>query len=240
MQLVVDGAEQRGAQGADETSTHRRDERPDEIAQWRNATETCAPHAYRRLASATNYMQLPSVQKLLVHSPRKRDPTNPKDVGLTDFEVYLARPLLARNVRLGEGEAESEKALRALDTLRFEHFFKGWLSGTEKTAPKRKLLAGTSRPEPLPEALAEAGVVAYRAAGGQLVYHGTDPTGLRSGTVQGLPPRLYWQRRSESTVRHHQPPRARKRSRSRPGHALSSPHLGERRMRACSAAAVCR
>ena len=32
----------RGEQGGADSSTHARSEKPDEIAQWRNATETCA------------------------------------------------------------------------------------------------------------------------------------------------------------------------------------------------------
>mgnify|MGYP001351227319 CR=1 FL=1 len=43
MQLLVDGEALRGAQGSADNSTHRRDERPDEIAQWRNCRTTCAP-----------------------------------------------------------------------------------------------------------------------------------------------------------------------------------------------------
>ena len=44
IQLVVDGAARRGEQGGADSSTHRRSEKPDEIAQWRNATETGALH----------------------------------------------------------------------------------------------------------------------------------------------------------------------------------------------------
>ena len=35
-----------GEQGGADFSTHRRSEKPDDIAQWRYATEVCAPHAY--------------------------------------------------------------------------------------------------------------------------------------------------------------------------------------------------
>jgi hypothetical protein len=41
---VLIDVSQRGEQGG--ADTHRRKEKPDEIAQWRYATEVCAPHAY--------------------------------------------------------------------------------------------------------------------------------------------------------------------------------------------------
>ena len=41
----------RGEQGGADTSIHQHSEKPDEIAQWFNATETCAPHAYSVLKS---------------------------------------------------------------------------------------------------------------------------------------------------------------------------------------------
>ena len=45
----------RGEQGGADSSTHPRSEKPDEIAQWRNATETCAPHAYSVLMSKLDF-----------------------------------------------------------------------------------------------------------------------------------------------------------------------------------------
>ena len=45
----------RGEQGGADTSTHQDSEKPDEIAQWFNATETCAPHAYRVLMSKPDF-----------------------------------------------------------------------------------------------------------------------------------------------------------------------------------------
>ena len=39
---VLISVSRRGEQGGADSSTHARSEKPDEIAQWRNATETCA------------------------------------------------------------------------------------------------------------------------------------------------------------------------------------------------------
>ena len=47
----------RGEQGGADTSTHQDSEKPDEIAQWFNATETCAPHAYRVLMSKPDFAE---------------------------------------------------------------------------------------------------------------------------------------------------------------------------------------
>ena len=103
IQLVMDGDAQRGQQGEADTSTHRRNERPDQIAHWRNATETCAPHAYRRHAELITGIQEPAVEKIVVHDVRQRD-ANPRpsvrgdDVGLSPQEIYLARPLLPTDI----------------------------------------------------------------------------------------------------------------------------------------------
>ena len=48
---VLISVSRRGEQGGADTSTHQHSEKPDEVAQWFNATETCAPHAYRVLMS---------------------------------------------------------------------------------------------------------------------------------------------------------------------------------------------
>ena len=44
--VLIDDVSHRGEQGGADSSTHRRSEKPDEIAQWRYVTEVCAPHAY--------------------------------------------------------------------------------------------------------------------------------------------------------------------------------------------------
>ena len=46
-----------GEQGGADTSTHQHSEKPDEIAQWFNATETCAPQAYRVLMSKPDFAE---------------------------------------------------------------------------------------------------------------------------------------------------------------------------------------
>ena len=50
---VLIDVSQRGEQGGADSSTHRRSEKPDEIGQWRNATEVCAPHAYSVLMNVS-------------------------------------------------------------------------------------------------------------------------------------------------------------------------------------------
>ena len=50
--MLID-VSQRGEQGGADSSTHRRSEKPDEIGQWRNATEVCAPHAYSVLMNVS-------------------------------------------------------------------------------------------------------------------------------------------------------------------------------------------
>jgi len=52
---VLISVSRRGEQGGADTSTHQDSEKPDEIAQWFNATETCAPHAYRVLMSKPDF-----------------------------------------------------------------------------------------------------------------------------------------------------------------------------------------
>ena len=47
----------RGEQGSADTSIHQHSEKPDEIAQWFNATETCAPQAYRVLMSKPDFAE---------------------------------------------------------------------------------------------------------------------------------------------------------------------------------------
>jgi hypothetical protein len=198
IQLVVDGAARRGEQGGADSSTHRRSEKPDEIAQWRNASETCAPHAYRRHASLMNGIQWPAVEKLVVHDQRQRDRASfggKPDVGLSAWEIYLARPLLpaeideeAADVLAARGEADLP-ALRDLSAPNFtmDMFYSKWMSGTEKTAPK-------ASPQPLAPALAALGIVAYVSTGGRLVYRGTSPTALRTGGTVEVAARLYWRR----------------------------------------------
>ena len=50
--MLID-VSQRGEQGGADSFTHRRSEKPDEIGQWRNATEVCAPHAYSVLMNVS-------------------------------------------------------------------------------------------------------------------------------------------------------------------------------------------
>ena len=50
---VLIDVSQRGEQGGADSFTHRRSEKPDEIGQWRNATEVCAPHAYSVLMNVS-------------------------------------------------------------------------------------------------------------------------------------------------------------------------------------------
>ena len=80
IQLIPEGATQQGAQGSTDNSTHRRDGRPDEIREWRNATETCAPLAYRRCCGHLNYIQEPSVESIVIYMQRTREDEN--DTGL--------------------------------------------------------------------------------------------------------------------------------------------------------------
>ena len=54
---VLISVSRRGEQGGADTSTHQDSEKPDEIAQWFNATETCAPHAYRVLMSKPDFAE---------------------------------------------------------------------------------------------------------------------------------------------------------------------------------------
>ena len=209
IQLVVDGEARRGERGAADSSTHRRSEKPDEIAQWRNATETCAPHAYRRHASLTTGIQWPAVQKLVVHEQRQRNVVRfgaQPDEGLSSWEVYLARPLLSDNVGqeavnalAARGEADLS-ALRDLSAHNFtmDIFYSQWISGSEKTAPK-----ASSRP--LAPALAALDIVAYESTSGRLVYRGTSPTALRTGGTTEIAPRLYW-RRARGDVKVPSPP----------------------------------
>ena len=50
--MLID-VSQRGEQGGADSFTHRRSEKPDEIGQWRNATEVCALHAYSVLMNVS-------------------------------------------------------------------------------------------------------------------------------------------------------------------------------------------
>ena len=50
---VLIDVSQRGEQGGADSFTHRRSEKPDDIGQWRNATEVCALHAYSVLMNVS-------------------------------------------------------------------------------------------------------------------------------------------------------------------------------------------
>lgn len=174
LQLVVDGAEQRGNQGSADGSTHQRDQRPDEIRQWRNAKTTCAPQAYRRMAGHITYLQEPTTLSACVHEPRERDADDRRDDGLSDWELYLARPLLSE-----------------LDDMKFESFLRTWLSGSSEKAPRSE-----SATETISDAEREAGVVNI-AKDGRRVYCMNDRVAiaLRANTPSDrLKPRYYWKR----------------------------------------------
>ena len=173
LQLVVDGAEQRGDQGSADGSTHRRDQRPDEIRQWRNAKTTCAPQAYRRMAGHTTYVQEPTCHAACVHEPRERDVDDAHDDGLSEWEMYLARP-----------------ALPELDELKFECFLRTWQTHTTHFPQSE------SSKETISDEERELGVVNI-SKDGRRVYVMNDRVALalRVNTpANRLKPRYYWKR----------------------------------------------
>ena len=189
LQLVADGQTPRGAQGSADGSTHRRDERRDEIREWRNCKTTCAPQAYRRMAGHTTYVQEPPCEQACVHEPRRRDPRNKRDDALSLWEQYLARP------RLPE-----------LDDATFEHFLRYWRCETGAEAAddddsrKGRLLAEHPSERPSAEAVAAHDAV-YIAKDKRVVYSMNVPVaeGLRDGTRQPdgsvrLRTYYYWKR----------------------------------------------
>lgn len=101
-------------QGGADSSTHRRSEKPDEIAQWRYVTEVCAPHAY----------------SVLMHvSQGKPDfvaPLAPRNLAIFDdaFDDYGALDSLYENdmlesVPVASGEQSNyEQALAARRTYK--------------------------------------------------------------------------------------------------------------------------
>ena len=113
-QVVVDGQQFHGRRGDANSSTHNRDEGRNEIYEWRDMRETCAPQAYWRACEYTCYGQEPPCEKLTVHPPRER---SERDKGFSDFEKYMARP-----------------DLPSLHTTLFEEWEGGW--EVEKTTPK--------------------------------------------------------------------------------------------------------
>jgi hypothetical protein len=180
IQLIPAGAAQQGSQGSTDNSTHRRDVRPDEISEWRNATETCAPLAYRRCCGHLNYIQEPSVESIVIHTQRTREDDN--DTGLSDFEIYMARPLLS-----------------SLDNMTVDAFYMKWMTGTELlqdaygTVVKKGTAPAIGR-LPTPEESDQVPTLAYFSKSGRQVYRGVDPTTLRLNSSTVLPPRLYWKR----------------------------------------------
>ena len=88
---VLISVSRRGEQGGADTSTHQDSEKPDEIAQWFNATETCAPHAYR----------------VLMSKPDFAEPLAPRNLAIFDdaLEHYGALDSLYENDMLGAGRA---------------------------------------------------------------------------------------------------------------------------------------
>ena len=88
---VLISVSRRGEQGGADTSTHQDSEKPDEIAQWFNATETCAPHAY----------------SVLMSKPDFAAPLAPRNLAIFDdaLEHYGALDSLYENDMLGAGRA---------------------------------------------------------------------------------------------------------------------------------------
>ena len=87
---VLIDVSQRGEQGGADSFTHRRSEKPDEIGQWRNATEVCAPHAYSVLMNVSR------------GKPDFVAPLAPRNLAIFDdaFDHYGALDSLYENVML--------------------------------------------------------------------------------------------------------------------------------------------
>lgn len=113
-QVVVDGQQCNGRQGDANSSTHNRDEARNEIYEWRDMRETCAPQAYWRACEYISYGQEPPCEKLSVHAPRQRSEV---DKGFSNLEKYHQRPELS-----------------SLKNVTFEEWEQYWEVG--KTAPK--------------------------------------------------------------------------------------------------------
>ena len=179
LQLVADGAEQQGQQGAADNSTHRRDQRPNEIRQWRNAKTTCAPYSYRRMAGHTMYIQEPPCEECCVHEPRRRDVKNKRDVALSEWERYLARPCLP-----------------GLDNVIFDDYLRHWRSGTSTEERSTSLNDGGA---PLTEQDLRDGALCI-AKDGRRVYVGdlAKAETLRPNTTEEqkarMPEMHYWRR----------------------------------------------
>lgn len=178
MQLVADGHTQRGEQGSADGSTHRRDERRDEIREWRNCKTTCATQAYRRSAGHTTYLQDPLTEEACVHDPRRRDPKDKHDDALSPWEQYLARPRLSK-----------------LDEIKFDEFLRGWICASAGHA-----LAEHESRQATAEAIRDHDAM-YISKDGRTVYTMNDSVArtLREGTVQPdggvrLRQYFYWER----------------------------------------------
>ena len=106
-QIVVDSQQPRGEPGDANSSTHNRSQTRNEIYEWRDMRETCAPQAYWRACEYVSYGQEPPCEKLTVHPPRER---TERDKGFSDLEKYLHRPKLEKfeNMLFEEWEATWE------------------------------------------------------------------------------------------------------------------------------------
>ena len=92
------------------------------------------------------------------------------DDGLSDWEVYMARPLLD-----------------TLNGILFEEFHSTWMSGPVNKAPKKHDRLTNSVTNELP-------CILHIARDGREVYIGTDPTSLRLNAQSRIPARCYWRR----------------------------------------------
>ena len=178
LQLVADGTQQQGQQGSADRSTHRRDERRDEIKEWRNAKTTCAPQAYRRLAEHMCYIQEPPTETAYVHSPRARNADDTSDVALSEWEKYLARPCEALPADLAD-----------LNAAKFEDLLRGWRFGNEAEAPAEDTKRSVTREE-------VACGVRWWSKDGRPVYYMDQACAqqLRANTVRDITPMYYWRR----------------------------------------------
>ena len=152
----------------------RRDAPPDEVGDFYRVKETSSTEAFRRHASMNSVTFTPAVRKLVPHGRRARS-TNPKDKddGLSDLEVYMARPPLPE-----------------LDSVQFEPFNKEWLSSRKLAgAPNNK--AGRLANDPI--------CLMHYAGDGRAVYIGTDPTSLRENS-QTIGQCYYWRRATATTT----------------------------------------
>ena len=152
----------------------RADAEPDEVGDFYRVKETASTEAFRRHASMPSVTFTPAVRKLVAHGRRTRS-TNPKDKddGLSDLEVYFARPPLPE-----------------LDNVLFEPFSKNWHS-SRKLGGALNSKAGRLANDPL--------CLMHYAGDGRAVYIGTNPTGLRDNSPP-IDECYYWRRATATTT----------------------------------------